>query len=63
VLLLSTGIVFALTVIHILNQMARQFRPAIIIVTHDENIIPTFKRFYRIVGGRTHEEAGEGRVV
>ena len=36
---------------------------AIIIVTHDEKIIPTFRRLYRIVDGRTHEEVGEGRVV
>ena len=53
----------ALNVIHILNQMAQQYQTAIIIVTHDEKIIPTFKRLYRIVDGRTHEEAGEGRVV
>ena len=53
----------ALNVIRILNQMARQYQTAIIIVTHDEKIIPTFKRLYRIVDGRTHEEAGEGRVV
>ena len=53
----------ALNVIRILNQMARQYQTAIIIVTHDEKIIPTFRRLYRIVDGRTHEEAGEGRVV
>jgi len=51
----------ALTVIRILNQMAVQFRTAIIVVTHDEKIIPTFKRVYHIRDGRTHEEAGEGR--
>ena len=53
----------ALNVIHMLNQMARQYQTAIIIVTHDEKIIPTFKRLYRIVDGRTREEAGEGSVV
>jgi putative ABC transport system ATP-binding protein len=53
----------ALNVIRILNRMAQQYQTAIIIVTHDEKIIPTFKRLYRIVDGRTHEEAGEGRVV
>jgi len=53
----------ALNVIHILNQMARQYQTAIIIVTHDEKIIPTFKRLYRIVDGRTREEAGEGRAA
>ena len=34
----------ALAVIRILNQMARQYETAIIVVTHDEKIIPTFKR-------------------
>ncbi|MCC7464408.1 MAG: hypothetical protein IT480_18340 [Gammaproteobacteria bacterium] len=34
---------------------------AIIVVTHDEKIIPTFKRIYHIRDGVTHEEAGEGR--
>jgi len=51
----------ALTVMRILNQMARQYEAAIIVVTHDEKIIPTFKRIYHIRDGRTHEEAGEGR--
>ncbi|GAB4289922.1 MAG: ABC transporter ATP-binding protein [Thiohalomonadaceae bacterium] len=48
----------ALAVIRILNQMARQFDTAIIVVTHDEKIIPTFRRIYHIRDGRTHEEAG-----
>ncbi len=52
----------ALAVIRILNQMARQYQTAIIVVTHDEKIIPTFKRIYHIRDGRTHEEAGEGRA-
>ncbi len=51
----------ALTVVRILNRMATQFRTAIIVVTHDEKIIPTFRRIYRIRDGRTQEEAGEGR--
>ena len=51
----------ALAVIRILNQMARQFDTAIIVVTHDEKIIPTFKRIYHIRDGVTYEEAGEGR--
>lgn len=51
----------ALAVIRILNQMARQYETAIIVVTHDEKIIPTFKRIYHIRDGRTHEEAGEAR--
>ena len=53
----------ALTVVRILNRMARQYQTAIIVVTHDEKIIPTFKRIYHIRDGRTYEEAGEGRDV
>ena len=52
----------ALAVIHILNDMARKFNTAIIVVTHDEKIIPTFKRIYHIRDGVTYEEAGEGRA-
>jgi putative ABC transport system ATP-binding protein len=52
----------ALAVIRILNDMAARFRTAIIVVTHDEKIIPTFKRIYHIRDGVTHEEAGEGRL-
>jgi len=51
----------ALAVIRILNQMASQYETAIIVVTHDEKILPTFKRIYHIRDGKTHEEAGEGR--
>ncbi len=51
----------AMTVIRILNDMARRFETAIIVVTHDEKIIPTFRRIYHIRDGVTHEEAGEGR--
>jgi putative ABC transport system ATP-binding protein len=51
----------AMTVIRILNQMAKRFETAIIIVTHDEKIIPTFKRLYHIRDGITYEEAGQGR--
>ena len=53
----------AMAVIRILNQMAGQFETAIIVVTHDEKIIPTFKRLYQIRDGRTHEQTGEGRSV
>lgn len=53
----------ALAVMRILNQMAQQYHTAIIVVTHDEKIIPTFKRIYHIRDGRTHEEAGEGRSI
>ena len=53
----------ALSVVRILNRMARQAQTAIIVVTHDEKIIPTFKRIYQIRDGRTHEEAGQGISV
>lgn len=53
----------ALGVMRILEDMARQYRTAIIVVTHDEKIIPTFKRIYHIRDGVTHEESGEGRPV
>ena len=51
----------AMAVIRILNNMARKFETAIIVVTHDENIIPTFKRNYNIRDEITYEEAGEDR--
>ncbi len=53
----------ALTVMRILNQLAADYRTAIIVVTHDEKIIPTFRRIYRIRDGRALEEAGEGRAL
>ncbi|KAA3654619.1 MAG: ABC transporter ATP-binding protein [Proteobacteria bacterium] len=53
----------ALAVMRILNQMAAQYRTAIIVVTHDEKIIPTFRRIYHIRDGQTHEEVGEGRAI
>lgn len=53
----------ALGVIRILNDMAQQYQTAVIVVTHDEKIIPTFKRIYHIRDGVTHEEEGEGRVI
>jgi putative ABC transport system ATP-binding protein len=53
----------ALAVIRILNTMARQFQTAVIVVTHDEKIIPTFRRIYQIRDGQTVEEAGEGRAL
>jgi len=51
----------ALAVIRILIDMAQKFETAIIVVTHDEKIIPTFKRIYHIRDGVTYEEEGEGR--
>ncbi|ANT65929.1 ABC transporter ATP-binding protein [Prosthecochloris sp. CIB 2401] len=50
----------ALGVITLLNDMARHYETAIIVVTHDEKIIPTFRRIYHIRDGRTYEEQGEG---
>lgn len=52
----------ALSVIRILNQMARQYETAIIVVTHDEKIIPTFRRIYHIRDGQTFEEKTEGHM-
>lgn len=51
----------AMSVIRILNDMAQRFATAVIVVTHDEKIIPTFKRIYHIRDGVTHQEAGKGR--
>ena len=53
----------AMAVMRILNDMAKRYQTAIIVVTHDEKIIPTFKRIYHIRDGITHEEAGEGREI
>ena len=53
----------ALAVVRILNRMAQQYRTAIIVVTHDEKIIPTFQRLYHIRDGRTYEDAGAGRKM
>ena len=53
----------ALAVIRILDQMAMQYQTAIIVVTHDEKIIPNFKRLYNIRDGRTVEEVGQGRAL
>jgi len=53
----------ALGVMKILSRLAHEFQTAIIVVTHDEKIIPTFKRIYHIRDGKTYEEAGEGREL
>ena len=53
----------ALAVVRILNTMAQQAQTAIIVVTHDEKIIPTFKRIYHIRDGQTVEEQGEARAL
>ena len=51
----------AMTVIRLLHEMAEKFQTAIIVVTHDDKIIPTFQRLYHIRDGITYEEKGEGR--
>ncbi|MCC7351573.1 MAG: ABC transporter ATP-binding protein [Phycisphaerales bacterium] len=51
----------ALAVIQLLNQMAVRFQTAVIVVTHDEKIIPTFNRIYHIRDGVAHEEIGQGQ--
>lgn len=53
----------AMAVVRILHTMAKRFETSIIVVTHDEKIIPTFKRIYHIRDGVTHEEVGEGREI
>ena len=53
----------ALGVIRILNEMAGHYETAIIVVTHDEKIIPTFKRIYNIRDGKTLEEKGQGHII
>ncbi len=51
----------ALGVIRILNEIAAQYETAVIVVTHDEKIIPTFQRIYNIRDGKTHEEKGQAK--
>ena len=51
----------AMAVMQLLHEMAAKSNTAIIVVTHDENIIPVFKRLYRLRDGILHEEKGEGR--
>lgn len=53
----------SLAVINLLNDLAKQYGTAIIVVTHDEVVIPTFKRIYRIRDGLVYEEKGEGRDI
>ena len=48
----------ALAVVRLLADMASRYETAIIVVTHDEKIIPTFQRLYHIRDGVTHEETG-----
>lgn len=53
----------ALAVVRLLADMASRYETAIIVVTHDEKIIPTFQRLYHIRDGVTHEEQGLNRAA
>ena len=50
----------SLIVMKLLVRLAEQFNTAIMVVTHDDIIIPRFKRLYRLRDGVAHEEAGQG---
>ena len=50
----------SLIVMKLLARLAQQFNTAIMVVTHDDIIIPRFKRLYRLRDGVAHEEAGQG---
>lgn len=50
----------SLIVMKLLGRVAEQFNTAIMVVTHDDVIIPRFKRLYRLRDGVAHEEAGQG---
>jgi len=53
----------ALIVMKLLQQMVQKAHTAIIVVTHDENIIPLFKRLYQLRDGVLHEEQGQGKEI
>ena len=50
----------SLIVMKLLTRVAQQFNTEIMVVTHDDIIIPRFKRLYRLRDGVAHEEAGQG---
>ena len=49
----------SLIVMKLLTRVAQQFNTAIMVVTHDDIIIPRFKRLYRLRDGVAHEEQGQ----
>ncbi len=49
----------SLIVIKLLTRLAQEFKTAIMVVTHDDIIIPRFKRLYRLRDGVPHEEQGQ----
>lgn len=51
----------SLLVIKLLIELAAQYQTAIIVVTHDDKILPHFKRIYRLRDGIAYEEEGMGR--
>ncbi len=50
----------SLIVMKLLAKLAKQYQTAMIVVTHDDIIIPRFKRLYRLRDGIAHEEEGKG---
>ena len=50
----------SLIVMKLLTRVAQQYSTAIMVVTHDDIIIPRVKRLYRLRDGVAHEEAGQG---
>lgn len=54
----------AMTVMQLLTEMAEKSSTAVIVVTHDENIIPLFRRIFLLRDGILHEKlqtpAGDG---
>ena len=50
----------SLIVIRLLTRLAEQYQTAIMVVTHDDIIIPSFKRLYRLRDGMAQEEQGQG---
>ena len=50
----------SLIVMKLLTRLAAQYNTAIIVITHDDAIIPRFKRLYRLRDGISTEEQGQG---
>ena len=50
----------SIIVMKLLAKLAKQYQTAMIVVTHDDIIIPRFKRLYRLRDGIAHEEQGQG---
>lgn len=50
----------SLIVMKLLAKLAEKYQTAMLVVTHDDIIIPRFKRLYRLRDGIAHEEEGKG---